>query len=216
MQNLQQKLLLISIFAWLAILTGVVTFLLNRPNQGSDKFSSTNFSDSFGETRIKEIEKCSKDCEEKILEIVSKSLSTLSGQPKLTATSVPAKVVRTKQTVYIPLNGSFLTTSTDWVDIKTSDVYIDLKNDYSETATPLWEATLKIEQGNGVVFARLFDVTHAIAVSGSEISANSPTFTLVSSGNLSFWAGRNLYRVQIKSLTSLPAYIESARIKVVY
>ena len=79
------------------------------------------------------------------------------------------------------------------------------------------EASLKVAHANGTAFARLFDVTHGIGVSGSEISTtNNAVPKLATSGNLNLWAGRNLYRVQIKSLNSFEITFSEGRIKIGY
>ena len=70
---------------------------------------------------------------------------------------------------------------------------------------------------NGTAYARLYDVTHNIAVNGSEVKIeNKDTSTQVVSGALSFWAGKNQYRVQIKSLNSFEVTFGSGRVKIVY
>lgn len=159
---------------------------------------------------------CSERCKDEIETKVSQAISTVSAN-KLT-TPQPAQVVTSEtKTAYIPLSGPITTTSTGWVDAAGTDVYIDLNSDYGKNAKVSWEAFLKVAHGNGQAFARLYDVTHGISVSGSEISLiNIPTSTQVSSGNLSLWAGRNLYRVQIKSLNSFEVTFGSGRIKISY
>ena len=121
------------------------------------------------------------------------------------------------ETTYIPLSGSFSTTSTDWYDLQGVEAYIDLEKEYGKGATVSWEGSLKVAHGNGQAFARLFDTTHGIAVSGSEISTtNNSDLKLVTSGNLNLWAGRNLYRVQIKSLNSFEVTYGGGKIKIAY
>lgn len=118
--------------------------------------------------------------------------------------------------VFISLGGPYNTQSTDWVDVPNEQLSINFASDYGSNAKVIWDAILKVDQGNGAVYARLFDVTNGIAVEGSEINTTSSTLTLVSSGNLKFVGARNLYRVQIKSLTTYTAFIDSARIKIYY
>ena len=125
-------------------------------------------------------------------------------------------ITSAKNTAYIPLGGPITTTSMDWVDATGTDTYIDLINDYGKKTWVSWEANLKIADGNGQAFARLYDATNKIAVNGSEVSVTSSTSTQVISGQLSMWAGRNLYRVQIKSLNSFVATFVSGRIKINY
>lgn len=159
---------------------------------------------------------CSEKCQKEIKDLISQSISTISA----TKTTTPRATVVTKsesKTAYIPLSGPITSTSTGWVDVAGTDVYIDLLNDYGKNTYVTWEAFLKVANGNGQAFARLYDVTHGIGVDGSEISVtNVGTSTQVSSGKLNLWAGRNLYRVQIKSLNSFEVSFGSGRIKITY
>ena len=158
---------------------------------------------------------CKEECKAEIERVVNSTIATISATPKTTyqAPSVPSKT----QTVYIPLDGPVITTSTQWVDIPGVEVYIDLVNDYSAGAKVSWEASLQVKHGNGQAFARLQDVTHGITLLGSEISTtNNSTAQSTSSGNFSLWSGRNLYRLQLKSLNSFEVTFLSGRIKVTY
>jgi len=158
---------------------------------------------------------CDKKCESEINQIVSEAISTISATVKPIYQSVPT-TVKEKKASYIPLSGPVITTSTSWVDVAGTEVYIDLKNDYGEGAYVSWDAFLKVAHANGTAYARLFDVTHGMAVEGSELMvANIDVSTQVSSGQLALWAGRNLYRVQIKSLNSFEITFGSGRIKIV-
>lgn len=144
------------------------------------------------------------------------ALSTISGT-KETIIKETKEVVNTSgsQTSYIPMGSTATTTSTDWVDVADSKVYIDLINDYAENAYVTWEASLKVAHDNGKAFARLFDETNGIAVSGSEITVeNNSSFVQKSSGYLPLWRGRNLYKVQIKSLNSFEVTYSSGKIKI--
>ena len=161
------------------------------------------------------IDTCGSDCQKKIEEEVAKVIATISPAPALQA---PQNQTAAKKNIdYITLNGPVTTTSTQWVEIPGVEVYIDLTGDYGKSASASWEATLKVAHGNGQAFARILDVTHGTAVDGSEFSTtNNPNYSLVSSGNISLWAGRNLYRLQLKSLNSFEVTFLSGRIKITY
>jgi len=142
--------------------------------------------------------------------------NTPTATPKAVLPAItPRPASGTKTTTYVPFSGSFSTTATDWTDDSGNQAYVDLKNNYSATAYVTFEASIRVP-GGGVVFARLFDSTHGIAVDGSEISTSSSSSTLVSSGKLNLWSGNNLYKVQIKSLNSFNVTFDSGRIKLVY
>lgn len=168
------------------------------------------------ETLIQKVDVCGEDCKKEVSDIVSKAISTVSGTTKTIIQKETATEPSSKKTAYIPLSGPITTTSTSWVDAAGTDVYIDLANDYSKNVYVSWEGFLQITNGNGTAYARLYDATHGIAVNGSEISTQSGTSTQVASGSLSLWAGRNLYRVQLKSLNSFVATFASGRIKISY
>lgn len=155
---------------------------------------------------------CGKKCEEIIDQKVEEALAALT----IPAVDSATTIIKTTgaETAFIGLDGTFTTQELDWIDIKTSDVYID-PADYGENPTISWEASLKVAHGNGKASARLYDATHGIGVSGSEITATSSDYTFVSSGSLPLWSGRNLYRVQVKSLNSFEVSLSSARVKVV-
>lgn len=121
----------------------------------------------------------------------------------------------TKQISIIPISATFSTQSLDWVDVPNSDFYLDLVNDYSEDASVFWEAFIHEQHANGKAFARIIDVTHGIAVVGSEIETGSGTSVLVVSGNLAIWRGKNLYRVQLKSEKGFPVFFNSGRLKII-
>lgn len=161
---------------------------------------------------------CSSSCQDEIEKIVSNAIATLSGQTSIKTIETKTVVVQTLGgTDFIPLGGTTTTQNTDWVDVDESAVYIDLVNDYRESATVSWEISLKVAHGNGKAFARLWDDTNKIAVDGSELSTeNNVDYTQVTSGNLPFWRGRNLYKVQIKSLNGFEITYSGGKIKVSY
>lgn len=154
-------------------------------------------------------------------EIVSQAIATLSGSaktkntPTIIPTSTPVPVAN--KIAFIPLGGSGSTQNITWTDVPNAQVWLNFNGEYGQLARAWWDAFLRVDNANGTTYARLFDVTHGIAVNGSEISvSNVSTSTDVESGNLQFWSGRNLYRVQIKSLNSSFAFFDSGRIKISY
>jgi len=153
-----------------------------------------------------------------ILKTVSDIIATISATPQ---TIIERQIVIKTggQTSFIGLGSTStaITTSTDWEEVKDAQVYIDLEKDYGKDANVSWEASLKVAHGNGQVFARLYDDTNKIVVLGSELSTtNNVDFKQVSSGKLNLWAGRNLYKVQLKSLNSFEITYSGGRIKISY
>lgn len=171
---------------------------------------------------------CGLDCRSAIFDEVKRAVtktptSTPTPTDRPTSTPTPVKAPsstsktpeKSSQTTYIPLGGSGSTTAIDWTDLANTGVYIKA-SDYGTGPYITWEAFLKIKDANGETFARLYDATNNIAVVGSEISTKSGVFTQVSSGKLQFWAGNNLYRVQVKSLNSREAFFDNGRVKINY
>lgn len=169
---------------------------------------------------ISYVDRCGEDCKKEISSAVKLAVSNtdLDNKDNRTIISVtPQPQTKKMETTYIPLNGSISTTSSDWYNAPGTEFYLDFNTDYGKSAYANWEAFLKVAHGNGTAYARLFDITNGIAVNGSEIKIeNKSDLTQVSSGALSFWAGNNQYRVQIKSLNTFEVTFGGGRVKIVY
>lgn len=158
---------------------------------------------------------CDEACQKTIKDSVSQAVATLSAGTKTVVVTNSSTPPRPPSVSYVPLDGTFSTTLTGWTDAPGIEVSFDLAKDFGTNAKASWEASLKVADANGIAYARLFDVTHGIAVSGSEIFiTNSADFQRVSSGNLNLWSGRNVYRVQIKSLNSLEVDYTAGKIRI--
>ena len=165
------------------------------------------------------IDVCGTECKKEIASQVAKAISGIPGtvetQTIIKEVSTPATPAASS-TDFISLGSTATTTNTAWENVDDAAVFIDLANDYSANAYVTWEASLKVAHGNGQAFARLWDDTNKIAVAGSEISTvNNADFEQKISGNLPLWRGRNLYKVQIKSLNSFEVTYSGGRIKIV-
>jgi len=200
--NFILTLLLIGAFFWL--------FVFRKPEQ------IINNTNTDGSNNISYVDKCGEDCKKQIEEIISKNkIETIK-----TVTITPAPVVIAKaktQIAYIPIAGPITTTSSSWYDAPGTEFNLDLNTDYGKNTYANWQVFLKVAHGNGTAYARLYDVTNKIAVNGSEVKIeNQSNLTQVESGRLSFWAGNNLYRVQLKSLNTFEVTFGSGRLKIVY
>lgn len=163
------------------------------------------------------LEDCNQGCKDEIAKAVNDVLANIPSTSTETVIKKETIVAESQGTDYISMGTSATTTNTDWVDVEASAVYINLENDYGADATVSWEASLKVAHGNGKAFARLYDDTNKIAVDFSELTTeNNVEFTQKSTGNLPFWKGRNLYKVQIKSLNSFEVTYSGGRIRVSY
>ena len=112
----------------------------------------------------------------------------------------------------IPGNGSTVTNG--WTVLSGTEFYFDL-GDYPGLKEIYFEANLKLFNGNGIAYARLYDSTHGIGVQGSDVKTTLQTDSVATSGKVSFWAGKNLIRVQAMSLTADTAVYSSGRLRIV-
>lgn len=200
--------------------------LYTRINEVSNNFEGLKY--QVGEGKLDESQEvsnsqvsstgCSQDCRDEIAEAVSAAMATISGSTiKEVVQKTTIVTQHTGGISYVPLGTTATTTNTDWVDVDDSGVYIDLVSNYGDSATVSWEASLKVAHGNGKAYARLFDDINKIAVDFSEISTtNNADFVQVSTGDLPFWRGRNLYKVQIRSLNSFEITYSGGKLRINY
>lgn len=184
------------------------------------KTNSIEKAPSISTNNIEYVDSCGTECKKQIDESVASSLSTVSATPKeviKTVTVTPVPSTPKKQIAYVPISGTVTTTSTGWYDAPNTDFYLNAEGDYGKSFVVTWEAALKVAHGNGTAYARLFDVTHGIAVNGSDLAlVNNPNLTQVYSQNLSFWSGNNLYRVQFRSLNGFEVTFGGGNLKIIY
>jgi hypothetical protein len=124
----------------------------------------------------------------------------------------PKTKVRSVQYVTIPGSGS--SQNNNWTDLPGTDFYFDT-GDYPGLSEVYFEANMKLFNGNGTAYVRLFDTNHGIGVQGSEIGSNKQADTLIDSGKVTFWAGKNLIRVQAKTLTADTTIYNYGRLRIV-
>lgn len=174
-------------------------------------------------------------------QVKSKSLEQLNilQSPSPTPTSLPSptpaasdkekkEIVETKTTVekesqtiiqtaqkeiFIPI-GSGSTFSNGYADLAGLEVTID-KGKYSEIESVVFEGSIWVQDGNGKVYAQLYNKTGAHPVWNSEISTSSASGVLTTSSKIALTGGVNTYKVQAKTnLTSYAAHVDNARIKI--
>ena len=168
-------------------------------------------------TAIEQKTGCDSDCQKIIADEVARAVATLSATTRQVIINQATGSSPKPQVSYIPLDGTYSTTNTDWTDAKGIEVSFDIARDYGSNAKVAWEASLRVANANGTAYARIYDATHGTAVDGSEISVvNNADYQRVSSGNLNLWAGRNVYRVQIKSLNSFNVDYTGGKIRISY
>jgi len=162
-------------------------------------------------------ERCGDLCKKEIEDAVVKAMAAITPTMIKTSTTTVAQTTQKGGTTYIPMGTTYESTSTDWYTIDDTATYIDLINDYGKTASVSWEASLKVAHGNGQAYVRLWDDTNKIAVDGSVLTTeNNSEYKLVTTGVLPFWKGRNLYKVQIRSLNSFVVSYTGGKIRISY
>ena len=160
------------------------------------------------------IDTCGQECKNYVDQAIqAKQAPQTSPTPVTKIVYQTAPKTKTRTTSYVTVPGSGSTTNTDWTDVTGSEFYFN-PADYPGLVSVYFEANIKLMTGSGRAYVRLFDVTHGIGVQGSETSTQSGTDTVVESGQVSFWQGRNLIRVQIKSQTTESAYFNSGRLRI--
>ena len=160
-------------------------------------------------------------CSDKCLEYIDEKVAAQpSVQPSVTPTTTtvsnvatPAPKAKVKSVSYVPVPGAGSTLQTGWTSLPGTDFYLS-KSDFPGLTEVYFEANVKLLNGNGAAYVRIFDVTHGIAVSGSELQTSSQTSTFISSGKISLWEGFNHYQIQAKSLTADTTVYESGRLKI--
>jgi hypothetical protein len=180
-------------------------------------FFYRQFQTKIPNTPLKET-KCSSDCTD-LIQKTFFALPTLDCNCSTPTTTVkPTKTTtipqKTKTISYIPITGNGNTLENNWVNLFGTEFYFN-PDDYFNIKEAYFEANMKLLNGNGKAFLRLFDTTAGIEVWGSDVQTNSQTYTTIVSGNLTFRSGNHLYRVQAKSLTADTTFFNSGRIKLI-
>jgi hypothetical protein len=163
---------------------------------------------------------CDQSCRQSLEDSVQKlqaDISRLSTRSAVAVVNSSVSIVpkaKTRQVSYLPLPGSGSTLKNDWDTLSGTDFYFDTK-DYPGLVAIYFEANVRLFNANGTAFFRLYDSTHGIGVQGSDINTKSQTGDAVTSGQLSFWTGKNLIKVQAKSLTADTAIFTSGRLKII-
>ncbi len=130
-----------------------------------------------------------------------------------TTTTSASTTSNSKAPQYIyPLGYGNSTTKTDWTEITTLSVVIDPAL-YSGYSSMQLEGLIRVRDGNGTAYARLY--SNGLAIIPSEISTNSWQNTWISSKTFTV-SSKKTYTFQVKSLTGYEAFIEDARIKINY
>ncbi|OGD83540.1 hypothetical protein A2165_04475 [Candidatus Curtissbacteria bacterium RBG_13_40_7] len=123
-------------------------------------------------------------------------------------------IVQTAQKeIFIPI-GSGSNKNNSYEDLAGLAVTIDTDK-YSAIDSVEFEASIWVQDGNGKMFAQLYNSTDKHPVWNSEISTSSPTGFLTTSPKITLDKGSRTYKVQAKTnMTSYAAHVDNARIKI--
>ncbi|MFC1649805.1 hypothetical protein ACFL2C_03795 [Patescibacteria group bacterium] len=158
---------------------------------------------------------CDAECQSSVKSLVDKYLE--NNPTEVVTKTVSAPILSTTTVSYVPMSAFYSTTSTDWVDVPGSAVYLDVAGDYGSSSTVTWEVSLKVNHGNGRAYARIWDDTNKVSPNNSEVySENNADYTTKISQPISMWNGNNLYKVQVKSLNATEVFINGAKFKIVH
>jgi len=113
---------------------------------------------------------------------------------------------------YVPIPGDGSVLSSTWTDVSGTDFSFDPK-DFAGFVEARLNANLRLFNGNGTAYLRLFDVTAGIEVWGSEIKATGQNFTFLTSSKLQLRPGNRQYRIQLKSETADTAVFNSGQLR---
>lgn len=155
-------------------------------------------------------------------------VASASPGAKATVTPSPSPIVKTetivtKETktivqtaqkeIFIPI-GSGSTFSGSYVNLAGLEVTIDTTK-YGAIDSVVFEGSIWVQDGNGKMYAQLFNKTDGYPVWNSEISTSSGVGTLTTSSKVSLTSGNKTYAVQAKTnLTPYAAHVENARVKI--
>lgn len=129
--------------------------------------------------------------------------------PTAVPTATPTKAETRTETV--DLSGGSASGG-DWVRIGNSEKWLDTSL-YGELVEVTWQGWLKVKDGNGIAYARLYDATNNRAVDGSQVSNSSGEKASFYSGSLSIWRGQNQYYIEVKSSTGYEVTVEGPKLK---
>lgn len=123
-------------------------------------------------------------------------------------------IVQTAQKeIFIPM-GAGSTNSRNYADLTTTDVTIDTSK-YTNIQSVVFEASIWVVGGNGAAYAQLYNVNDKTPYIESQITNNTGSGVVKTSGNITIPTGQMTYRVQAKTdIVEFAAQVSNARLKI--
>lgn len=150
---------------------------------------------------------CDDACREMIADQVKKEIVIPSQAPSVVS---QASSFTTKE-YYVPL-GSGSTRSNEYVALDGAEAYVDTSL-YGSIKQVTFEVFLRNPTGNGVAYAKLFNVTDKHDVWFSEVSMVGGG-TARKEAKVTLEPGNKLYRVYLKSTLAYDVYVDTSRIRI--
>ena len=208
---------LVKVFLALIVINlAILNFILLRENFSFDKArdvatKSADMMVSESVATYEEVESLKRELEAKIATATART-TYLSPTTTNYTSAVPVSRDFEHKMEYVKFSGGHGTNSTTWWTASDMKAKFNIANFPNYTAW--WEAHLRIKDGGGKAYARIFDADANIPIEGSEIETSSTSLVQVSSGPLKFYPGDTTYKIQIKSLLGPEAVVEDAKIKI--
>lgn len=139
----------------------------------------------------------------------------LSERTQTTTEAQPAAAggpLRTAREFYVPL-GSGKTKNDEYEALPGAEASIDTRQ-YPIMRKVVFETYLRLPQGVGRMFVKLYNATDNLEMWGSEVDTEATTSTR-KEVTITLSPGSKLYRVMAKSTIRSDAYLDNARIKIV-
>lgn len=214
MNDRRPLLALISLLVVAALFDIVIVhiIILVRLPQEIAQLASRGFSTATTTQSTPESTGCDAECKATLtsqIQTLSEQVSAL--ETKKTAAPPKTTSSATTKEFFVPMGGGSSDKS-DWTDIAGTDVFIDTAN-FPHIKTVYFETSMHIPTKNGVVTARLYNVTDKHPVWYSDISTEQDTSTFLSSV-ITLSPGNKQYRVQLKTSLQYMSLLDSARIKI--
>ena len=128
-------------------------------------------------------------------------------------TSVVSKKAGTEKESFLRLMEG-VAAGSNWTTVVGTEFWLNQEL-YGNVKKITWEGWLKVQDGNGVGMARLYDVTNNRAVDFSEVKVTGEGRISFYSPVLAIWRGQNQYRIEVRSSTGYPVTISEARLRIV-
>lgn len=155
-----------------------------------------------------------------LLKTLSAQITTqLQSTNPLTAGSSPAPITSATTSAptvyYVTMGTGGSTQSTSFIELTGTQISFDTGN-YPGAKGFYFQANLQSDAPDRTSYARVYDVTHGVSVSGSDINFTGLTSTFKESTAMNLPSGKVTLDVQTKSFNGNLSSVQNPRIKIQY